>query len=142
MKISDSGRQFIRKWEGCCLKAYLDTGGVWTIGVGHTKNVHSGQVINEQQVDALLSEDLKEAENCINNAVQLSLSQNQFDALVSFTFNVGCDAFSNSTLLKKLNCRDITGAANEFPRWIYDNGRMITGLLKRRNEEKNMFLTS
>jgi lysozyme len=141
MKTSPEGRQFIREWEGCRLNAYQDGGGVWTIGVGHTGQVPPGMHITTDEADLLLAADLQEAEKAVNGAVRTPLNSAQFDALVSFTFNVGKSAFSGSTLLKKLNAGDFTGAADEFPRWSHDNGQVVQGLLNRRNAERTLFLS-
>lgn len=140
MKTSQGGLDFIQDVEGCKLFAYLDTGGVWTIGVGHTgPEVVKGLSCTMEQAMAWLAEDVREAEDAINKAVKVSLTQNQFDALVSFVFNVGVGAFLSSTLLKKLNAGDYEGAAGQFPRWNKDNGKEIAGLTKRRHLEQSVF---
>lgn len=141
MKTSNNGIGFIRSHEGCKLAAYLDGGGVWTIGVGHTKGVEKGQTITQEQADKFLADDLAPVESCINGHVTAQLNQNQFDALASFVFNVGEAAFTGSTLLKKLNAGDYTGAANEFPKWDHDNGVVVQGLLNRRLDEQALFLS-
>ncbi|SAF46383.1 lysozyme [Enterobacter kobei] len=141
MKTSNNGIGFIRAHEGYKLTAYLDGGGVWTIGVGHTKGVKKGQTINQAQADKFLADDLAPVETCINGKVTAALNQNQFDALASFVFNVGELAFKGSTLLKKLNAGDYTGAANELPKWCHDNGKMVQGLLNRRIDEQVLFLS-
>jgi lysozyme len=140
MKTSDNGIDFLKEVESVKLKAYLDTGGVWTNGVGHTgPDVHEGQVVDEAQVNAWLKEDVLEAEDAVNRGVKVSLSQNQFDALVSFTFNVGVSAFLNSTLLRKLNASDYEGAKNELSRWVRDNGKIVKGLVNRRLKEQKLY---
>ena len=127
--------------EGLRLKAYLDTGGVWTIGYGHTgPEVVKGLTITMEQAEALLTEDLRTAEDHVNSAVKVKLTQNQFDALVSFVYNIGGGAFKESTLLRLLNAGDYEGAANQLPRWVKDNGRLIDGLVNRRREERELFL--
>lgn len=131
---------FICKHEGCSLTAYKDSGGVWTIGYGHIKNVLPTDIISQEQADLFLLQDLKPTEICINENVKVVINQNQFNSLSSFIFNVGVNAFSKSTLLKKLNSGDYSGAANEFMRWVYDNGRFVQGLFNRREDEKNLFL--
>ena len=141
MQTSESGIKFIRDHEGCVLTAYQDGGGVWTIGVGHTRGVKAGQVITQAQADAFLEDDIAPVEACINSAVSVVLNQNQFDALASFTFNVGESAFKNSTLLKKLNSGDYRGAADQFTRWVYDNNVFVQGLYNRRVDEKALFLS-
>ena len=140
MKTSKDGLDFIQDVEGCKLFAYLDTGGVWTIGVGHTgPEVVKGLSCTLEQVTKWLAEDVREAEDAINRLVKVPLTQNQFDALVSFVFNVGVNAFKGSTMLQKLNGKDYVGASNQFPRWNKDNGRVITGLTKRRLLEQSVF---
>lgn len=140
MKTSDNGIDFLKEVESVKLKAYLDTGGVWTNGVGHTgPDVHEGQEVDGAQVNAWLKEDVLEAEDAVNRGVKVSLSQNQFDALVSFTFNVGVSAFLNSTLLRKLNASDYEGAKNELSRWVRDNGKIVKGLVNRRLKEQKLY---
>ena len=133
-------RLFITQKEGFDANAYKDTGGVWTIGYGHTKNVKQGDVVTRAQAEELFWEDFKEHVIPLEK-VKVPLSENQKVALASFIFNVGPTAFKNSTLLKKLNNNDIKGAADEFDRWILDNGVIKKGLINRRKEEKELFLT-
>ncbi|WP_183074515.1 lysozyme [Salmonella enterica] len=140
MKASDNGRAFIRAREGVKLAAYRDGGGVWTIGYGHTRGVKQGQVINHEQADEFLNNDLRQVESCISERVTVALNQNQFDALVSFVFNVGRQAFSDSTLLKKLNEGNYRAAADQFTRWVYDNDQFVQGLYNRRVAERDLFL--
>lgn len=141
MKTSDNGRAFIRAREGVKLAAYQDGGGVWTIGYGHTRGVKQGQVINHEQADEFLDSDLRQVESCISERVTVALNQNQFDALVSFVFNVGRQAFSDSTLLKKLNEGNYRAAADQFTRWVYDNDKFVQGLYNRRVAERDLFLS-
>lgn len=141
MKVSDNGRAFIRAREGVKLAAYQDGGGVWTIGYGHTRGVKQGQVINHEQADEFLDSDLRQVESCISERVTVPLNQNQFDALVSFVFNVGRQAFSDSTLLKKLNEGNYRAAADQFTRWVYDNDQFVQGLYNRRVAERDLFLS-
>lgn len=141
MKISQAGIEAIKDYEGVRLKAYDDGVGVWTIGVGHTAGVQRGDVITLEQVDNFLRADLADAEKTVNARVVAPMTQGQFDALVSFVFNVGAGAFAASTLLKKLNARDYDGAADELLRWNKAGGRVLAGLTKRRISERMMFLT-
>lgn len=141
MKTSDNGRAFIRAREGVKLAAYQDGGGVWTIGYGHTRGVKQGQVINHEQADEFLDSDLCQVESCISERVTVALNQNQFDALVSFVFNVGRQAFSDSTLLKKLNEGNYRAAADQFTRWVYDNNQFVQGLYNRRVAERDLFIS-
>ncbi|HJC23183.1 MAG TPA: glycoside hydrolase family protein [Candidatus Eisenbergiella merdavium] len=138
---SQAGIDLITSFEGCRLTAYQDSVGVWTIGYGHTSGVYQGMTITEEEAIAFLRQDLKTAENAVNSYVTYAINQSQFDALVSFTFNVGTGNLSSSTLLKKLNAGDINGAANEFDKWIYAGGEVLEGLVRRRAAEKQMFLS-
>lgn len=136
MKISQEGLDAIVKREGSRKASYLDTKGIWTIGVGHTgPEVHSGLMWTIQQIEDALREDIKEAEDCINEVVKASLKQNQFDALCSFIFNVGVAAFKKSTMLKLINLCLYAQAGQQFDRWIVPPE--ITG---RRMSEKEQFL--
>ena len=141
MRISDKGINLIKEFEGLRLEAYLDSVDVPTIGYGHTRGVKLGQTISQEQAEDFLEEDIHEFELAIQRLVHVNLTQNQFDALVSFTFNLGIGSLKQSTLLKKLNAGDITGAANEFNRWVYAGGKKLTGLVKRRSAERLMFIS-
>lgn len=145
MEVSDNRLNFIRQFEGCELAAYQDAVGVWTIGYGWTNPVdgvaiHEGMTITRQRADELLSEGVKLYERGVTDLVTAPLNQNQFDALVSFTYNVGISAFAGSTLLKKLNVRDYAGAADEFSKWVNAGGRQLAGLATRRAAERKLFL--
>ena len=140
MKTSDVGIELIKKYEGCVLKAYKCPSGVWTIGYGHTNGVKSGMQITKTQALDYLKQDLSTFENVVTNYVKVPLNQNQFDALVSFSFNCGTGALKTSTLLQKLNSSDYNGAANEFLKWNKSNGKVLNGLVRRRQEEKELFL--
>lgn len=139
MKYSKSGADLTKSFESCRLTAYKDGGGVWTIGWGHTKNVHAGDTCTQEQADIWLFIDIKWAEDEVNEHVKVALSQKEFDALVDFVFNIGGTAFANSTLLKMLNSGNISGAAHEFERWDMDNGVHVAGLLRRRLAEETEF---
>lgn len=141
MFISSIGLALIKKREALRLKAYLDTGGVPTIGYGHTHGVKLGDVCTQEQAERWLEGDASIAELAVNNLVRVSLNQNQFDALVCFVFNIGVAAFAASTLLRKLNASDYEGAANQFGRWIYDNGKVVSGLVNRRAAERDLFIS-
>lgn len=137
---SQTGINLIKSFEGLRLTAYQDSVGVWTIGYGHTSGVYAGMTITEAQAEAFLKSDLKTSENAVNSKVTYAIKQHQFDALVSFTFNLGSGNFGSSTLLKKLNQGDINGAADEFGKWIYAGGQVLEGLVRRRAAEKELFL--
>ena len=146
MKTSKNGIQLIKSFEGCRLKAYKCPAGVWTIGIGHTgvvngKPITEGMTITELMAETLLAIDLQKFENAINTKVKKPLTQNEFDALVSFVFNIGIGAFTSSTMLKLLNQGNIELAAGQFDRWIYAKGKVLNGLKKRRAAEKVLFLT-
>lgn len=135
-------KDVVRGVEGLRLEAYLDTGGVWTIGYGHTgPEVVKGLKITLEQAEALLSKDLGTAERVVNKLVSVPLSQSQFDALVSFVYNIGEGQFKSSTMLKLLNLQDYQGAADQFPRWNKDNGKVVQGLINRRQKERALFLS-
>lgn len=131
----------IKKWEGLRLDAYQDTGGVWTIGYGHTKTARPGMRITQAEADYLLAQDVKWAVEAVNDLVKVPINRNQKSALVSFTYNLGKSQVARSTLIKKLNNKDYQGASKEFLRWVYDNGRFIPGLKNRRKDEMKRFLS-
>lgn len=142
MKTSDNGQAFIVREEGERLKAYQDSVGIWTIGVGHTGFVDStpvvkGLTITQAKSREILRKDLNRFEKAINSGVKVALTQYQFDALVSLAFNIGEGAFLRSTLLKKLNVGDTKGAAEQFLLWKNAGGKPI--LLSRRQREKRLF---
>lgn len=140
MKLSEAGFELIKRFEGCKLTSYHDLVGVLTIGYGHTgRDVHEGQTITQAQADDLLWRDVRAAENCVNAEVKVDLTQSEFDALVSFTFNLGCGRLRSSTLLRKLNDSDFDGAAAEFKRWDRAGGQVVAGLTRRREAEAEMF---
>ena len=138
-KISSNGVNLIKEFEGFHRNAYQDPVGVWTIGYGHTTTVRSGMKITRAKGEQLLSRDLMRFEKAVRDRVTVPLTQNQFDALVSFAFNVGVGAFTGSTLLKRLNKGDYQGAANELMRWVYAGGRRFKGLVRRRRRERLLF---
>ena len=139
MNLSETGLQLIKDHEGCRLEAYLDSVGVPTIGYGHTKGVKEGDTCTQAQADSWLREDANSAEWCVNKCVTVPLTQGEFDALVSFAFNLGCTSLRNSTLLRKLNDSDYDGAAAEFPKWNYAGGQVLAGLTTRRQAEQRRF---
>ncbi|ARF51111.1 lysozyme [Pantoea stewartii] len=141
MKVSNNGINLIKRFEGLEIEAYRDSVNIPTIGYGHTRGVKMGDVITGEQADAFLREDLQVAELTINTNVKVKLTQNQFDALTSFVFNLGSGNFVKSTLLKKLNLGDYAGAADEFGRWVNAGGKQLAGLVKRRAAEREVFLS-
>ena len=133
--------ELIKKFEGCSLKAYKCPAGVWTIGYGHTKGVKQGQVITQVQAEVLLENDIEGFISQIKRLLKVNLTTNQMSALISFTFNVGVGNLSKSTLLKLINEKKCELAANEFNKWVYSKGKKLNGLVKRRQAEKDLFLT-
>lgn len=132
----------IKKWEKLKLVAYLPTpDDVWTIGWGHTLGVKKGDRITKDQAQEFFIQDKQWAEDAVNQKVKVPLTQEQFDALVSLVFNIGANAFSRSTLLKKLNRKDYQGAADQFNVWVKQKGKTLTGLVRRRAEERSYFLS-
>ena len=142
MKLNEAGLALLKEFEGCKLKAYRDIVGILTIGYGHTgKDVNDGQVLTQEEADALLVKDLEKLQNNIRPHIKVLLTDNQFSALVVFSYNVGYIAFSGSTLLSKLNNNDFNGAAEQFVRWNRAGGKAVPGLTRRREAEKNLFLS-
>lgn len=149
MQTSDKGIALIKQFEGCKLTAYPDPGSggaPWTIGYGWTqpvdgKPVRPGMTIDQATADRLLKTGLVSYENDVSRLVKVKLSQGQFDALVSFTYNLGSRSLSTSTLLSKLNAGDYAGAADEFPRWNKAGGKVLNGLTRRREAERALFLS-
>lgn len=139
--INEQGLALIKEFEGCQLKAYLCPANVWTIGYGHTRTAEPDMMIDEAQAESLLKEDLADAEAAVDRLVTVPINDNQFSALVSFTFNVGTGAFERSTLLSMLNA----GASAEtvslqLLRWNKANGQELSGLTRRRHAERALFL--
>jgi lysozyme len=154
MQMSTHGLELLEQWEGFKANVYKDSAGLPTIGVGHllTKSeLSSGKIVinglpvqysnglTDQQVLNLLSQDVKPAEKAVNNGVKVTLNQNQFDALVSFTFNVGVGAFTSSTLLKVLNQQQYTEIPTQLLRWTRAGGQVVPGLVNRRQNEINLW---
>ena len=147
MKISNNGLELIKQFEGLSLKPYLDAVNIPTIGYGSTyyedgtKVTLKDKPITEERATQLLEFIANKtfSEN-INKVVKVPLNQNQFDALVSFAYNIGNKNFNWSTLLKKLNLSDYEGASQEFGRWNQANGKILNGLVLRRQKEKELFL--
>lgn len=150
MQMSENGLELLKQWEGFKLQQYKDSAGLPTIGVGHlitSSEKASGQIVingvpvqyasglTDQQALDLLSQDVKPAETSVNNGVKVALNQNQFDALVSFTFNTGTGAFNSSTLLKVLNQGQYDQVPDQLRRWNKAGGKVVQGLVNRRENE-------
>ena len=142
MKLGPQGAALIKGYETLQLEAYLPTkDDVPTIGYGHTKLVMLGNTCTPEQADAWFLEDVAWAEECVNRAVTANLLQQEFDALVSLCFNIGCRAFSGSTLVKLLNAGDYDAASAQFLVWNKQAGKELAGLTRRRHEERQLFET-
>ena len=139
MRLSKRGADLIQSFEGLRLRAYQDSVGVWTIGWGHTREVHSGQTITKERAQELFLDDIREFEEAVLSCVQVTITQQQFDALVSFCFNLGAARLRASTLLKMLNQGDHDGAAKQFGRWNRAGGIVLAGLSARREAERQLF---
>jgi len=142
--INERGLKLVKHFESLFLKAYKDPVGIWTIGWGHTGirhndgTVFSGRTITEADAHELLKHDMQTFCERVVSFVKVPLNDDQFDALVSFDFNTG--ALHKSTLLKKLNAGDYQGAADELPKWNKAGGKVLRGLTRRRESERNLFL--
>ena len=154
MKVGQAGKQLFKEWEGLRTRVYLDSGGEPTIGIGHllTRDERaSGKIwingqpvryengLTEKQCWDLLDQDLDIAESAVNDRVIVPLTQNQFDALVSFAFNVGAEAFRKSTLVRVLNQGQYDQVPTQLRRWVRDNGSVVPGLVNRREKEVTLW---
>lgn len=139
MTTGDKGIALIKHFEGFRSKAYLCPAGVWTIGYGTTSGVRKGQVISESQAESFLKADLAKFEAAVNKSVKVLLTQNQFDALVAFTYNVGAGAFAGSTLLRQINAGAFGKARENFMKWVKGGGKTLPGLVRRRSAEADLF---
>lgn len=142
MQINDLGLKLIKDFEGFKPKAYKDLVGKWTIGYGFVKGVKPGDIITKEEADEELLDTLKLFEIGVETFVDVPLTGNQFSALVCLAYNVGLGNLKGSTLLKKLNSKDYAGAAEQFQRWNRAGGEVVSGLTRRRNAERLLFLTA
>ena len=133
------GLSLIKKFEGCELEAYQCSAGVWTIGYGHTKGVEAGDEISKEQAEEMLVEELHEYESYVNEYVTVALSQNQFDALVSWVYNLGPANLKASTMLKVLNSGEYEDVPAQIKRWNKAGGKVLEGLIRRREAEACLF---
>lgn len=143
MEPSQTCIDLIKSFESCRLTAYQDTGGLWTIGWGHkSQTIHAGDTITQAQADAYMLSDVRECALTVSRLISGSivLTQGQFDACVSFAYNVGTGRFQNSTLLKKIKSGDMAGAADEFLKWNEVAKKVVAGLTRRRKAERELFL--
>lgn len=147
MNISDQGKEFTKSWEKFCSKPYFDIDGTATIGYGSTYYPGGKRVtfqdlpITEEQASKMLDSVFIWIAGELNLLLKVSVTQNQFDALCDFIYNLGIENFRSSTLLRKLNTGDYQGASEEFTRWDMAGGKEVMGLLKRRQAEKGLFLS-
>ena len=139
MKISPEGLALIKKFEGCELEAYQCSAGVWTIGYGHTKGVEEGMTITKDQAEQMLLEELVEYEVAVEEAVDNQLDQCMFDALVSWTYNLGPTNLNNSTMLKVVNAGQYDDVPAQIKRWNKAGGKVLEGLVRRREAEALLF---
>ena len=145
MKLSQKGVDFIKSHEALRLKAYQDSKGVWTIGWGHTKNVHPGDVITREQAEQFIRDDFVWVERTLNADLVTGrdkplVTQNEYDALCSLVFNIGSDAYLESTVRRKIKQGDKMAAARAFKMWVYSEHKFIQGLANRRADEVRLFL--
>ena len=140
MEISAEGLALIKKFEGCELEAYQCSAGVWTIGYGHTKGVQPGDTWSQSHAEHMLEVELEEYQSYINKYVTVNLSQNQFDALVSWVYNLGPANLKASTMLKVLNSGDYEGVPAQIKRWNKAGGKVLQGLIRRREAEALLFI--
>ncbi len=142
MRLNEQGLSLLKEFEGCKLTAYRDIVGVLTVGYGHTgPDVKAGMTINQDRAEQLLRRDVAKFEAGVETLVDIPISDNEFSALVCLAYNIGLNAFKASTLLKKLNLKDISGAADEFLRWNKAGGKVVAGLTRRRKAERELFLS-
>ena len=134
------GLSLIKKFEGCELEAYKCSAGVWTIGYGHTKDVEEGDTWSQSHAEHMLEVELHEYESYINDFVTAPLSQNQFDAMVSWVYNLGSANLKASTMLKVLNAGDYEDVPAQIKRWNKAGGKVLEGLIRRREAESLLFL--
>ena len=139
MKISLEGLSLIKKFEGCRLEAYYCSGGVLTIGYGHTGGVKESDTITQEEAEKLLRADVFKFEEYVEDNVMVELDQSQFDALVAWTFNLGPGNLRESTMLKRLNEADYASVPSEMKRWNKAGGKTLDGLIRRRNAEALLF---
>lgn len=140
MRTSQKGVSLIKSFEGLRLKSYQDSVGVWTIGYGATRGIAAGMSITNEQAERMLVNDIGRFEPELERLVKVALNQGQWDALMSFTYNLGAANLGSSTLLKLLNTGDYVGAADQLLRWNKAGGQVLPGLTKRRAAERAVFL--
>ncbi len=142
MKASQQAYNLIREFEGLRLTAYRCPSGIWTVGYGHTANVVPGTTITQLQANLLLQEDITQCENTLNK-YNLALTQNMYDALISFIYNVGPGNFHRSALLSKIKANPYDSSiSDEFLKWIHSCGKPLAGLQRRRMAEMKLYFST
>ena len=139
MQTSDKGKEFIKHFEGCKLEAYQCSGDVWTIGCGHTRGVEEGDKISKKQADALLSADIEMVETHVKRLITVDLDQSQWDAIVSWFFNLGCGNLRASTMLQVINSGELDRVSEQIIRWDKVGKKAVAGLTRRRKAEADLF---
>ena len=139
MRTSEAGKEFIKDFEGCKLEAYQCSGGVWTIGYGHTRHVQEGDKITNKEADAFLVKDIEMVEHHVDRLVNVHLLTNEWDAVVSWCFNLGCGNLRSSTMLRVINAGDIDKVSEQIVRWDKAGGKVVSGLTRRRKAEAELF---
>jgi lysozyme len=139
LKTSQEGISLIKSFEGCELTAYRCSANVPTIGFGHTAGVSDGDTCTQEEAETMLAEDLEEFEDYVKNYVESELQQNEFDALVAWTYNLGPKNLSESTLLKELNAGNLEEVPRQMKRWNRAGGKVLDGLIRRREAESRLF---
>lgn len=142
MRTSQRGLSLIKSFEGLRLQAYQDSVGVWTIGYGATRSVQPGMKISKEQAERMLLNDVQRFEPEVERLITSPLNQNQWDALISFTYNLGAANLESSTLRRLINGGNYASAAEQFPRWNKAGGKVLAGLVRRRAAERDLFLES
>ena len=139
MQISKTGIELLKHFEGCELKAYQDSVGVWTIGYGHTKGIYEGLEITQSEAEKMLQDELPEYEGYVTDKVVPMLQQHEYDALVCWVYNLGPTNLSSSTMLKKLNAGEFKEVPFQMKGWDKAGGQPLLGLTRRRNAEALLF---
>jgi|TARA_R100000482_G_scaffold103554_1_gene46394 lysozyme len=139
LKTSQEGISLIKSFEGCELTAYRCSADVPTIGYGHTAGVSDGDTCTQEEAETMLAEDLVEFEDYVKNYVEPELQQNEFDALVAWTYNLGPANLKESTMLKELNSGNFEEVPRQMKRWNRAGGEVLDGLIRRREAESRLF---
>jgi lysozyme len=141
MKTNQAGIDLIKRFEGCRLSVYKDAVGLNTVGWGHRTNLPVGTHISQPEADTTLLADIAEREQELDDLLTVELNPNQYSALISFVYNLGIDALSRSTLLRLVNAEEFQLASQEFSKWCRAGGKVLSGLVARREKEKDLFLS-